>query len=129
MPPENISPVGWYVASYLQRFEFEDEDTSDLERRCRAWENTILVQASTPEEAYKKTVAQAKLGQETGWTRGTSKGRLIFEGLTSLLPIYDELEDGAEILWKDFPNSKVKTIKSRVKAKADLGAFSKDDPA
>jgi hypothetical protein len=128
IPNKNISPVGWYVASYLERFEFPDEDTSNEDRRCRAWENTIIVKADDPEQAYQKATEQATLSQDSEWTRGDGLkgGRLVFEGFTSLLPIYDELEDGAEILWRDYPSSKVKTIKRMIRSKDNLEAFSKE---
>jgi hypothetical protein len=129
MHSKNVSPVGWYVASYVERFEFDDEDHADIERRCRAWQNTIIIKASNPEEAYQKALTQATLTKDTEWTRDQAKGRLIFEGFTSLLPIYDELEDGAELFWKDFPNSKIKTVKSWIKEKADLEAFSDPNAA
>jgi len=125
---KNISPVGWYIASYLERFEFPDEDTSNVDRRCHAWENTIIIKADTPEEAYQKVIREATLTQDTAWTRGdgVKGGRLIFEGLTSLLPVYDALEDGAELFWRNIPSSKVKTVQSRIKSKAELEAFSKE---
>jgi hypothetical protein len=128
IPSKNISPVGWYVASYLERFEFPDEDTSNEDRRCRAWENTIIVKAGDPEEAYQKAIEQATLSQDSEWTRvdGLKGGRLVFEGLTLLLPISDEIEDGAEILWRDYPNYKVKTIKKMIRSKEDLEAFSRE---
>lgn len=125
---KNISPVGWYVASYIERFEFPDEDTSNEDRRCRAWKNTIIVKAGDPEEAYQKAIGQATLAQDSEWTRedGLKGGRLVFEGLTSLVAIHDELEDRAEILWRDYANSKVKTIKRMIRSKDDLEAFSRE---
>jgi hypothetical protein len=54
-------------------------------------------------------------------------GRWVFEGLTSLLPIYDELEDGAEILWRDHSGRTLKRVRAMVKKKNELEAF--DDAA
>jgi hypothetical protein len=51
------------------------------------------------------------------------KVRWIYEGLTHLLPIYEELEDGSEVLWKEHENRSVKKIKSLVKRKEDLETF------
>jgi len=127
---KNLNPVGWYVATYIERFEFPDEDTSDPERRCRAWKNTILIKAKSPEEAYRKAVQEATLTSDTEWTKDNGRikgGRLVFEGLTSLLPIYDKLEDGSEIFWEDYPRSKVKTIKGMIRQKSELEAFSKEE--
>jgi hypothetical protein len=46
-----------------------------------------------------------------------------YEGLTSLLPIYEELEDGAEIIWKEHPNRTLKKIRSWIKSKYELESF------
>ena len=123
---QNRSPVGWYLATYMERFEFEGEDKSNLRRRCRAWENTILVKAATPSEAYRSAVRHAKITEKTPWknSRGEN-GRLVFEGLTHLVPIYDALEDGAEVCWNDHQNVSVQKIKSMVTAKHNLEAFRK----
>jgi len=48
------------------------------------------------------------------------KGAWRFEGLSSLLPIYDELEDGAEALWRQYTNRTVKTIQTLAKSKKEL---------
>lgn len=99
IPSRNQSPFGWWIASYIQRFEFGDEDQSNLNRRCLAWENTIIIKAKNREQAYRKAI---KIGQlSNGSKMHTSDGRQgewKYEGLTSLIAIYDELEDGAEIL-------------------------------
>ena len=50
--------------------------------------------------------------------------RLVFEGLASLLPVYDELdEDGAEILFDDCENITVGRVQSWVRQKSELEAF------
>jgi hypothetical protein len=45
------------------------------------------------------------------------------EGLTMLIPIYDKLEDGAEVLWVDHTGRTVGRIRSLVKKKHELEAF------
>lgn len=76
---KNTSPVGWYVASLLHRFDWYDEDIANLNRHCLVWENQILVKANTPEKAYGKVMAEGKLHQESGemWEMGNEsrKGR------------------------------------------------------
>ena len=123
---KNVSPVNWYVASILMRFEWYDENQDNLNRRCLAWENQIIVKATNPEEAYVKAVEHGKLHEEGEvWEVDNEKrkGRWRFEGLTSLLAIYDELEDGAEIVWKRYENRSVKKVKSWVKPKEELEVF------
>jgi hypothetical protein len=126
---KNISPVDWYVAFILVRFEWYDEDKSHTSRRCLAWENQILIKANNPEEAYAKAIELGEAQEENGemWEVGNKerkrKGRWRFEGLTSLIPLYDELQDGAEISWKEHKNCTVKKIQSRVKQKETLEVF------
>ena len=128
IPYRNKSPYGWWIASYLERFEYEGEDKSNLNRRCFAWENTILIRAPNREQAYRKAIKFGSIANGSRARNQTTgrKGRWCFEGLTSLLPIYDKLEDGEEVLWKEHRNRTVKTIKSWVKRKKDLETFIDD---
>src|SRR5262245_27873359 len=125
IPFRNRNHSGWWVASYIERFEYYDENKSNTARRCLAWENTVLIRARSREQAYRKAVA---LGRQSngneGWNSETKRrGAWRFEGLTELLPVYEELMDGAEILWKEHENRTVKAIRSLVKRKRDLSVF------
>lgn len=123
----NISPVNWYVARILLRFEFYDEDKSNLNKRCLAWENQILIKADSPNEAYKKAIRQGKLEGSEMWTVDKKrKGKFYFEGLTGLVAIYEELEDGSEITWTKYENRTVKKVKSWVLPKDKLEVFKND---
>ena len=124
IPHRNRSPYGWWIASYIQRFEFYGEDTSNPNRRCLAHENTILVQAKQREGAYKKALKLA--GTANGLecvNENGRKGVWRFEGLTSLLPMFDPLEDGAEVVWVEHANRTVKKVQAFVKSKHELEAF------
>lgn len=117
----NFSPVGWYVASYVVRFvELAWKNVNDPEERYLAWENTVLVKARDLSHAYEKTLAIAQ-----GYTKPYKGGRegvdvrWIFEGVTEILPVYEEIEDGAEIMWAEYTR-KLKTIRKRTKAKNQL---------
>ena len=127
IPDRNKSPYGWWIASYIERFEYEDEDKTNLNRRCDAWENTILINAKDREQAYRKAIKIGRLGEMGYETTDGRMGTWRFEGLTSLLPIYEELEDGAEIIWREHENRTVKKIKSWVKAKEQLETFDDDE--
>ena len=114
------SPVGWYYASYVLRFtELTDGSRNDPERKFLTWENTVLIQAGSLEEAYEKVT---KLGrQATKPYRGGEEGvpvRWRFEGITELIPIYEKLQDGAEIAWTDYGLRKLKTVKKWVRSKS-----------
>jgi len=43
----DVSPVGWYVGSYVIRFiELEEAGNDDPEREFPVWENTVIVARS-----------------------------------------------------------------------------------
>ncbi len=123
IPSQNKSPYGWWIASYIERLELADEDNTNLNRRCVAWENTVIIKAKNREEAYKKAEEVGRIGEYEYTTLSGRTARWIYEGLTHLLPIYEKLEDGAEILWNDHTNRTVKKIKSWVKTKEELETF------
>jgi len=99
----NNSPVDWYVASYLLRFvELDRIDVDDPSAHFLSWENTILVKATSAEKAYEKAVSFAK--RETNPYKGGSEGVDVqweFIGITQVLAIHEELEDGSELMWEE----------------------------
>jgi len=121
---KDVSPVGWYIAAYIERLEFKDEDKPDLTRRCRAWKNTILVRARDPEQAYRRARYWATLGGGGRWKiKKGIRGRMVFEGFTTLLPVYDKIKDGCEVIWTDYRSRSVRSIKSMVSPKGELEVF------
>ena len=117
---KNISPVGWYVGSYVLRFiELAERGNSDPMRRFYTWENTVIVKARSLDHAYDKIVAIAK-GATKPYKGGPKPGvdvQWLFEGVTELLPIYEKLEDGAEIMWAEHPLRSLTKIRSWAKKK------------
>jgi hypothetical protein len=77
IPHRNRSPHGWWIASYLERFEYYDEDRTNLRRRCLAWENTILVKARNRHEAWRKAMAQGRLSEGTRRGMPTRAARVL----------------------------------------------------
>ena len=124
IPWRSRNHSGWWIASYIERFEYYDEPKRDLNRRCLAWENTIIVKAQNREVAYKKAMAVGRRGEGSeAWNKRGRKGAWRFEGLTLLLPIYEELEDGAEVLWEEHDGRTVRKIREMVRSKSDLSVF------
>jgi hypothetical protein len=119
---KNISPIGWYVGSYIIRFiELNDEGNFDPDKRFTAWENTKLIKANNLDEAYDKLVEVAELGCEP--YRGGPEGvpvQWVFEGVTELLPIYEELEDGSEIMYREHNPTKLKNLQKAVRKKHEF---------
>jgi len=130
VPHRNRNHAGWWIASFIERFEYYDENKANLNRRCLAYENTILIRAPNREVAYRKAVAQGRLSNGSeGWSSSSGrKGAWRFDGLTGLLPVYEELEDGAEILWQKHADVTVRRIRSRIKRKQELSVFNDREP-
>ena len=122
MDSKNISPCGWYVGSYLLRFiELAEDGNEDPERRFATWENTVLVKANGLDEAYDKVVKVAM--ENTGPYKGGPDGidvEWVFEGVTDLLPVYEELEDGVEIMWANHAPRKLKNIRKHARKKGEF---------
>jgi hypothetical protein len=96
---KNVAPFGWYLGSYLLRFmELDDPRLNDPDRRFLSWENTVLVRGDSWKEAFRKT---EKIGRgHTQKYKGGVKGVPVkweYVGVTQVLPIYEEIADGAEI--------------------------------
>ncbi len=120
---KNISPVGWYLGSYLLRFvELDDAKRDEPEARFVSWENTVLVKASSLDTAYTKVERIGK--QNSKPYRGGPDGVRVqwqYLGVTELLPIYEEIGDGAEIAWAERAPRTFRKLKQMVKPK---GSFS-----
>ena len=117
MYDKNNSPVGWYIGTYLIRFiEIEEQNNYNPEQKFLSWENTVIVKANNIDEAYKKieTIGKSEQNPYKGGPGGISV-QWVYEGITELLPIYEELEDGAELMWRENKPKKLKNIKSFIK--------------
>jgi hypothetical protein len=116
----DISPVGWYLATYQLRFvELAQAGNDNPERRFLTWENTILVKASGIDEAYDKAVTFGL--ENTSPYKGGLAGvdvQWVFEGILDLLPIYEELGDGSEVAWGKYTRA-LKTIRRRAIGKEE----------
>ncbi|MBU2987135.1 DUF4288 domain-containing protein [Saccharophagus degradans] len=122
MMDKTISPVGWYIGTYLARFiEIEDENKHDPEARFATWENTVIVKALTLEAAFEK-VERIGIDHAQPYKGGEAGIPVQWEylGIVDLLPIYEELEDGSEVMWASNHPRKLKNLKSIVK---DISAF------
>ncbi|MFZ3192635.1 MAG: DUF4288 domain-containing protein [Moraxellaceae bacterium] len=111
-----ISPIGWYIASYLLRLvELKDPKKDDLEQRFLSWENSVLIQARSIQEAFDKVVRIAVA--ETEPYKGGEDVvdvQWVFEGVTEVLPIYEALEDGSELMWCERFPRKLKNLRRLV---------------
>ena len=124
-----VSPVGWYIASFIERTDpVTDFETDQPAHKPRSvWENRILVKASTPDEALARTKEHlTSYGGDYKNTDGIQlRGTIV--GLSSLIPIHDELEDGAEIEFLDHTGDTIEDMRQRVRDDTLLEAFTSPD--
>jgi hypothetical protein len=124
-----VSQYGWYVAIIVQRFDYYWQKTTNPNRRCEVWENTCLIKARSRNEAYRKAMALGRAGDGIECVeqdKRRRKGVWRFVGLANLLPVYEKIEDGCEILWTRH-SCTAKTAQRMVRRKRELVVFRKGD--
>jgi hypothetical protein len=125
IPLRNRSLSGWWIFREVEQWVSHRKQKPTNKSRCQVWENTRLIRARSRDEAFRKAM---RLGQ-AGHPSETIGGEWRFAGISMLLPVYEEIEDGAEILWNDRGRMSVKNIKKLVKSKRELSVFNDDDEA
>lgn len=110
----------WYLSYEILYFEYDDPAFS-RQQDLLVWENLILIEAADSEEAYQKAV-QHGLDSEGEVKMNGRKGFCKFKGLKDLIKIYDDLEDGAEIEWREYKIDR-EDIETLIKSKQELHTF------
>jgi hypothetical protein len=111
----------WFLADVIERAEEVGKDKTNPNRRCLTWTNTILIQALSLEEAYDKAVKVAKENYSMRYKAASGKTvswKVL--GLSSLVPIYEDIEDGAEIAFTDDGYISAKRSENMVKSKSEI---------
>jgi hypothetical protein len=110
------------VESYLLRFvELANKRNYQLRSRFLTWENTVIVKARNLDHAYDRVVSIAK--RHTKPYKGGRDAvdvQWLFEGVTELLPIYERLRDGSEIMRTEHRPQALKNIRKRVRKKEEF---------
>jgi hypothetical protein len=119
IPYAHKNHTGWWLYCEVQQWVSNRKTKLSAAQRCPVWENMRLVRAKDREEAYRKAIEFSKSGMPSK----TYGGEWRFAGLSSLLPVYEEFEDGSEISWLDRGTMSVKNIKRLVKTKGQLPLF------
>jgi len=125
VPFRNRNHTGWWVFCEVEQWVSNRQKNLSPTSRCLVWENMRLLRAKSREEAYRKAIKLGRAGNPSK-TRG---GEWRFSGISMLLPVYEKIEDGVEILWSDRGRLPVKKIKSLVKTKRQLPIFHDNDKA
>jgi len=110
----------WYIAHEILYFE-PSRQKNKKKANWTVWENLILIRAKSPGEAYRKAMDLGRLNEHAVKIDGED-GYCRFRGLRELTLVYDELEDGAELEWREFQMEPTK-LNQMVIPKAKMQAF------
>src|SRR5258706_13878706 len=116
--------VKWYLSYEILYYELTPPSAQE---RYTVWENLVLIKADSPEEAYEKAMKHGSLS-EGQVKRGDQTAACRFKGLKNLIKIYEEIEDGAQLEWKEYEMSKEK-LEWIIPKKEELHAFQPLPPA
>ena len=114
----NRNQTDWWVFDEVLYWVPTPKKKPIIKIRHPVWVNTRLIRAKTREGAYQKAM---KLGKAS--SSATFGGKWRFAGISSLLPVYEKLEDGAEIFWEKRGRMTVEKIRRLVKSKSKLPVF------
>lgn len=113
-----VNNGNWFIAEIIEQTEAVAADESRENRRLTVWGNYLLIKSASLAEAYDKA---ENIGQNYNYTFRNEDGidlKNSFVGIGDLLPIYEDLEDGAEIIWADYGSISARKARSYVKPKA-----------
>lgn len=97
-----INNKNWYLVEIIERCETNAIDDIRPLRRCIVYGNYHMIKAESVEEAYDKA---EKIGREGNFNfKNADKKDMKWEfiGIGDLLPIYEDIEDGAELMFTDY---------------------------
>jgi hypothetical protein len=109
----------WYFVEIIERCEPNGTDDKRPLRRCIVYGNYHLIKADSVDEAYDKA---EKIGREGNYNfKNANKMNMKWEfvGIGDLLPIYEDIEDGAELMFTDYGFISAKRSDGFVKSKAE----------
>lgn len=107
----------WYLAGILEEFTVGDEPDKQL------YVNWILVNAVDAEEAYAKALVFGERHTDDYLNPDDVMVKVRFRGLSDLLEIYEELEDGAEIVYDVYENITEAEVEAKIRPKSELSVF------
>jgi hypothetical protein len=111
------SNAKWYIAEIVL------EITVDQDPRNVVHKNLMLIRADSPDEAYEKAL---QVGREEEYSDKNPAGKLVqveFRGLSELIVVHGELEDGSELLFEEKVGVSKEEIDNWILCKDELTVF------
>ncbi len=120
MASKIINKDKWFLVEIIEKYEPVDSDKTNELRRVTTWGNYHLISASNPSQAYDKALKIGKMSNYKFTNSDKIKMKSEFLGIGDLLPIYEDLQDGAEILWHNYGFISAKRSTKLTKTKVEL---------
>lgn len=98
----SINNGNWYIVEIIEKCEPVNRDKKQELRRVTTWGNHHLIKAESPEKAFDKAVELGKKAEYKFTNIDKIEMEWIFVGIGELLPIYEDIEDGSELMWNDY---------------------------
>lgn len=107
----------WYLADLVIEFCIANEPRNVVHI------NTCLVQADTPHRAYERALALGT-GDETSYENTDGNiVRVRFRGIHALFEIYEDLEDGAELIYSETIGMAEPDLQALLLSREELAIF------
>lgn len=119
VPHRNRSHTGWWVYGEVEYWVSKRQASLTDTSRCPVWENLRLIRAPNREAAHRRAM---QLGRAEHPSK-THDGEWRFAGISMLSPVYEEIEDGVELLWKVRGRLPMERIRKLVKSRRQLPVF------
>ncbi len=107
----------WYIAGLILEHAIQD----DLRNVVHV--NTHLIEADSPEQAYRKADALGRAGEHEYANMEGKQVRVTFRGLRDLDVVHDDLEDGVELFYEEASGIPDDDLRRWVKPKEALSVF------
>lgn len=92
----------WFLVEIIEKCEPVIHNAHQDLRRVTTWGNHILIKADSAGNAFDKAVKIGKEGEYKFLNTDNQEMQWIFVGIGELLPICENIEDGAELMWNDY---------------------------
>ncbi len=110
----------WFIVEIIESCEpVSSDQTRDL-RRLQVHGNYILINAENAKRAYEKA---EKIGRENEYefeNTDNVKMKWKFEGISQVLPIYDDIQNGNELFYCDYGQISSRRAKKIVTNKKEI---------
>ena len=115
-----VNKKNWFLVEIIERLEPVDSDSTNSLRRCTVYGNFHLIKATAADKAYDKAEKIGKKGNYHFKNADKRNMKWEYVGIGDIVPILEDIEDKAEIMWTDYGFISAKRSDKFVKTKADL---------